>query len=76
MKYNTSYILGAILAIPVAIITGIISMNIFQFEMWIDTLIMLGSYIMTFLPVQQKQRILTLKTSAYQKMTISTLKNS
>jgi len=54
MKYNTSYILGAILAIPVAIITGIISMNIFQFEMWIDTLIMLGSYIMTFLPVQQK----------------------
>ncbi|MDJ1111891.1 5-bromo-4-chloroindolyl phosphate hydrolysis family protein [Macrococcus sp. S115] len=54
MKYNTSYILGAILAIPVAIITGIISMNIFQFEMWLDTLIMFGSYIMTFLPVQQK----------------------
>lgn len=54
MKYNTSYFLGAIIAIPIAIITVIISMNVFQFEMWIDSLIMFLSYVGAYIPIQHK----------------------
>ncbi|WP_414052551.1 5-bromo-4-chloroindolyl phosphate hydrolysis family protein [Macrococcus animalis] len=52
MKYNASYIFGAIFAVPIALITGFISMNFFQFDMWIDSLVMAGGYLGAFFPIQ------------------------
>lgn len=52
MKYNASYIFGAIFAVPIALITGWISMNVFQFDMWLDTLVMAGGYLGAFFPIQ------------------------
>lgn len=52
MKYNTSYVLGAIFAIPVALITGFISISFFQLDMWIDAIIMLMGYLGAYFPIQ------------------------
>lgn len=52
MKYNASYIFGAIFAVPIALLTGFISMNFFQFDMWLDSLVMAGGYLGAFLPIQ------------------------
>lgn len=52
MKYNASYILGAIFAVPIALITGFISMNFFHFDMWIDTLVMVFGYFAGYFPIQ------------------------
>ncbi|MCE4957002.1 5-bromo-4-chloroindolyl phosphate hydrolysis family protein [Macrococcoides caseolyticum] len=52
MKYNASYILGAVFAVPIALITGIISMNFFQFDLWLDTLVIGAGYLGAFFPIQ------------------------
>ncbi|WP_414054937.1 5-bromo-4-chloroindolyl phosphate hydrolysis family protein [Macrococcus equi] len=52
MKYNASHIMGAIFAVPIALVTGFISMNFFHFDMWIDSLIIAAGYFGAYLPVQ------------------------
>ncbi|MCU7556692.1 5-bromo-4-chloroindolyl phosphate hydrolysis family protein [Macrococcus capreoli] len=52
MKYNASYIFGAIFAVPIAMITGFISMQFFHFDMWIDMLVMIAGYFSAYLPIQ------------------------
>ncbi|GGB06165.1 5-bromo-4-chloroindolyl phosphate hydrolysis protein [Macrococcus hajekii] len=52
MKYNISYYLGAIFAVPVALIIGFISTTYFAFDQWIDWFVMLGSYIGAYMPIQ------------------------
>lgn len=54
MKYDMSYYIGAILAVPIAIIVGFISMNFFALDNWIDWSLMVVAYIGTYIPVQWK----------------------
>ncbi|TDL95592.1 5-bromo-4-chloroindolyl phosphate hydrolase [Macrococcus brunensis] len=52
MKYNISYYLGAIFAVPITLIVGFISTTYFAFDQWLDWLIMLGGYIGAYIPIQ------------------------
>lgn len=52
MKYSVSHFIGAILAVPVALIVGFISINFFVVDQWIDWLLMIGSYIGAYIPIQ------------------------
>ncbi|TDM04213.1 5-bromo-4-chloroindolyl phosphate hydrolysis family protein [Macrococcus carouselicus] len=52
MKYNLSYYLSAILAVPVALIVGFISTTYFAFDQWLDWLVMLGTYLGAYVPIQ------------------------
>ncbi|TDM13273.1 5-bromo-4-chloroindolyl phosphate hydrolysis family protein [Macrococcus lamae] len=52
MKYSVSHFISAIFAVPVALIVGFISINFFVVDQWIDWLLMAGSYIGAYIPIQ------------------------
>lgn len=53
MKYSFSHLLGAVFAVPIALIVGFISINFFAFDQWIDSLIFLATYIGSYIPIQR-----------------------
>ncbi|KAA1040245.1 5-bromo-4-chloroindolyl phosphate hydrolysis family protein [Macrococcus equipercicus] len=52
MKYSVSHFIGAIFAVPVALIVGFISINFFVVDQWLDWLLMIGSYFGAYIPIQ------------------------
>ncbi|PTI30070.1 5-bromo-4-chloroindolyl phosphate hydrolase [Mammaliicoccus vitulinus] len=52
MKYNLSYVLGALLSVPMAFIAFLFSVFQLDLHFMIDTAVFAGSYVFSFLPIQ------------------------
>lgn len=52
MKYNLSYVLGALLAVPISLIAFLFSVFQLDLHYLIDMGVFIGSYIFSFMPIQ------------------------
>lgn len=52
MKYNLSYILGALLAVPISSVVFLFSVFQLDLHFMLDTGMFIGSYILSFIPIQ------------------------
>ncbi|MEB6200618.1 5-bromo-4-chloroindolyl phosphate hydrolysis family protein [Mammaliicoccus fleurettii] len=52
MKYNLSYVLGALLAVPISFIAFLFSIFQLDLNFIIDMTVFAGSYVLSFLPIQ------------------------
>lgn len=56
MKYHVTHIIGAMVAIPIAFLTGFISMSFFNLDAWIDFALISTGFIGSFIPIQQNAK--------------------
>ncbi|MES5812030.1 5-bromo-4-chloroindolyl phosphate hydrolysis family protein [Mammaliicoccus sciuri] len=52
MKYNLSYVLGALLAVPISFIAFLFSVFQLDLNYLIDMAVFAGTYVISFLPIQ------------------------
>nr|WP_263313313.1 5-bromo-4-chloroindolyl phosphate hydrolysis family protein [Mammaliicoccus sp. Marseille-Q6498] len=52
MKYNLSYVLGALLAVPISFIAFLFSVFQLDINFMLDIGVFMGSYVLSFLPIQ------------------------